>query len=43
MNGSSQGKVFAVEMGQICTVSQCRLFTIKDSPLENALGWTVQL
>ena len=44
MNGSSQGKVCAVEMGQMCTVSQCRLlFTFKDSPLENALGWTVQL
>ena len=44
MNGSSQGKVCVVEMGQMCTVSQCRLlFTFKDSPSENALGWTVQL
>ena len=44
MYGSSQGKVRAMEMRQMCTVSQCRLlFTFKDSPLENALGWTVQL
>ena len=42
MNGSRQGKVCAVEMGQMCTVSQCRLlFTFKDSPSENALGWTL--
>ena len=32
MYGSSQSKVCAVEMGQMCTVSQCRLlFTFKDS------------
>ena len=44
MNGLSHAKVCAVEMGQMCTVSQCRLlFTFKDSPSENALGWTVQL
>ena len=44
MNGSSQGKVCAVEIGQMYTVSQYRLlFTFKDSPSENALGWTVRL
>ena len=38
MNGSIQGKVCIVKMGQMCTVSQCRLlFTFKDSPLENIL------